>query len=722
MAVLDTSRPRRPRLARQVSAPVMFVGVLLLLTNLFTIDGFAQVPSAVQNLTATTIGDGQVTLSWDAPSTGAPLTSYQYAYTSSVDNQGFLNHDLSRTRTITGLTNGVVYTLRIRAINSNGPGTSASTTATPNIAAPTGLTATAGDGQVTLSWTAPSVSTITGYQYQKDSDAWASAGTSSPYTVTGLTNDTAYTFKVRAVGAGGGGTASASASATPRPSPPAAPTNLTAVVGNGAVRLNWTAPAGPITRYEYTQDGGGTWTSTGSTNATHTITNLTNGTTYTFQVRAVNTGGNGAVSTSVTARPQLPNPPDAPTGLRATPGDGQVRLSWTAPTIFVTHYEYRQDDGAWTSTGSSNTTHTITNLTNGTAYTFRVRGVNSAGNGAVSSGTATPLRDAPRDPVNLQVEMVPNEDKKTANAILTWNPPSNAGNTEGETLGYEYRYQSNPWTPWTSTGSSETTHTVTGLQIGTEYTFQIRAFYVRAGGNSDYIYTSSPSTSSTSEAITLQRATSRIFECPIGWTRGSVFGKTKKALIYELKVDIDRTNRVSIYQLKSLAIYVHPDEGLETLDGWTLKVGTLYNNFGQEFKLTAENSVIDKQDFAHIQNPQGMPIPLGTLGFIGQSLPSFDYRLYDAQGIRVDFGISCYKEGGLTWRLWNTKDPRVIRVLPLVENEEGLKGMMRNLNWDSLFFRTQWTAAIMPDLPDAPAAPSQVKKNVVGTWADLKKQ
>ena len=187
-------------------------------------------------------------------------------------------------------------------------------------------------------------------------------------------------------------------------------------------------------------------------------------------------------------------------------------------------------------------------------------------------------------------------------------------------------------------------------------------------------------------------------------------------------MDVDRTHRVSIYQLKSLAIYVHPEEGLETLDGWTLKVGTLYNNFGKEFKLTAENSVIDEQDFAHIQNPEETPIPMGTLGFIGQSLPSFDYRLYDAQGVRVDFGISCYKEGGLTYRLWNTKDPRVIRVLPLFENEEGLKGMMRNLNWDSLFFRSKWTAAIMPDLPDAPAAPSQVKKNVVGTWADLKKQ
>ncbi len=212
-------------------------------------------------------------------------------------------------------------------------------------------------------------------------------------------------------------------------------------------------------------------------------------------------------------------------------------------------------------------------------------------------------------------------------------------------------------------------------------------------------------------------------ECPLGWTRGSVFGNTKKALIYELTVKAEPTNTTSIYQLKSLAIYVHPDENLETLDGWTLKVGTLYNQFGKEFKLTAENSVIDEHDFAHIENPEETPIPMGTLGYIGQSLPSFDYRLYDAAGVRVDFGISCYKGGGLTWRLWNTADPRLLRVLPVTKGEEALSVQMQNLNWDNTpFFRSEWTAAIMPDLPDASFAPSKPKVNVVGTWADLKKQ
>ena len=322
-------------------------------------------------------------------------------------------------------------------------------------------------------------------------------------------------------------------------------------------------------------------------------------------------------------------------------------------------------------------------------------------------------------PTNLKVETVQDTATKTVNAILTWDPPSNAENIPEATIGYAYRYQYNPWTPWISIRSSKTTYTVTGLEIGKTYTFQVQAFYV-----SDGIDTSPSNNSSTAAVPSISKPKRRIrYECPVGWTRGSVFGNTKKALIYELKVNVDRPNRQSIYELESLAIYVHPEENLENLQGWYLTTGILYNHDHEnKFHLTAENSVIDEHGFAHIENPDATPIRMGTLGFIGQSLPSFDYRLYDERGARVDFGISCYKEGGLTWRLWNTEDPRVLRVLPFPISEASLNVRMKELDWNAPFFRTQWTAAIMPDLPDAPAAPSLIKKNIVGTWAALKKQ
>ena len=88
--------------------------------------------------------------------------------------------------------------------------------------------------------------------------------------------------------------------------------------------------------------------------------------------------------------------PGAPTGLTATAGDGEVTLSWTAPTntgaAAITDYEYEVDGaGAWTATGGAATSHTVTGLTNGQEYSFRVRAVNSVGAGAASgAATATP--------------------------------------------------------------------------------------------------------------------------------------------------------------------------------------------------------------------------------------------------------------------------------------------------------------------------------------------
>ena len=97
------------------------------------------------------------------------------------------------------------------------------------------------------------------------------------------------------------------------PVAPSAPQNLTATAGNAQVVLSWTAPASgdAPTGYEYHAAGAGitsSWTSTSSTATTHTVTGLTNGTEYTFQVRAMNAGGTGLASASVKATPMAPDP------------------------------------------------------------------------------------------------------------------------------------------------------------------------------------------------------------------------------------------------------------------------------------------------------------------------------------------------------------------------------------------------------------------------------
>ena len=98
-------------------------------------------------------------------------------------------------------------------------------------------------------------------------------------------------------------------------------------------------------------------------------------------------GGGGGSRTSA---------PGAPRNLTAVGGNGEVVLSWDAPEndggTAITDYEYRTNrSGPWIPIGSTGTTHTVTELVNGTVYVFEVRAVNAAGRSASSNrAEATP--------------------------------------------------------------------------------------------------------------------------------------------------------------------------------------------------------------------------------------------------------------------------------------------------------------------------------------------
>ncbi len=196
-------------------------------------------------------------------------------------------------------------------------------------AEPTGLAATPGDRQVTLAWNNPNDSTITKYQlrwkasaslpFDDATDSWSdvtgSGATTTGHTVTGLANGTEYTFEVRAVNGDGGG-AAASVAATPEGIPDA-PIDLKAAAGDTQVTLTWKLPtnAGRIDRVELRWkasaslpfvDATDSWTDLNDATATtYKVTGLTNGTGYTFQVRAANSAGDGAAA-SVAATPNAP--------------------------------------------------------------------------------------------------------------------------------------------------------------------------------------------------------------------------------------------------------------------------------------------------------------------------------------------------------------------------------------------------------------------------------
>ena len=180
---------------------------------------------------------------------------------------------------------------------------------------PTSLVATVGDRQVSVAFTAPTStggSSIINYEYQLDGGSWVSANTtSSPVVITGLTNGTSYSIKLRAVNSAGNGAESAAQSSTPAATSNA-PTALVATPGDGQVSIAFTAPTATggaaITDYEYQLDGG-SWVSASTTSGPVVISSLTNGTSYSIKLRAVNSAGNGAESVAVSV--DTPSPESA---------------------------------------------------------------------------------------------------------------------------------------------------------------------------------------------------------------------------------------------------------------------------------------------------------------------------------------------------------------------------------------------------------------------------
>jgi Zn-dependent metalloprotease len=185
--------------------------------------------------------------------------------------------------------------------------------------APTNVTATAGVAKATVRWTAPASnggSAITGYKVTA-SPGGASARTTGATTaeVTGLTNGTAYTFIVTATNAIGISPASvASNPVRPVPQVPGAPTSVLATAGDTEAVVTWSAPVSdggsPVTGYLLTASPGGVTVHTGGPTEA-TVTGLTNGTAYTFTVKAENAAGSSLPSpaTAAVTPEAVPDPP-----------------------------------------------------------------------------------------------------------------------------------------------------------------------------------------------------------------------------------------------------------------------------------------------------------------------------------------------------------------------------------------------------------------------------
>ena len=194
---------------------------------------------------------------------------------------------------------------------------------------------------------------------------------------------------------GGSGALSSSVTFADPATVPAAPTGLTAAPGDASASLSWTASSG-ATSYTLLQSmsSGGTYSAvaSGLAGTTYTVTGLTNGTTYYYEVEAVNSAGTSAPSSSASVTPSAPaSPPATPGGLTATGGSGQVSLSWSTVTGAVYYGILRGSGpgGPFALIASpAGTTYTDTGLQSTTTYYYEVEAVNSAGSSSPSAAVS----------------------------------------------------------------------------------------------------------------------------------------------------------------------------------------------------------------------------------------------------------------------------------------------------------------------------------------------
>jgi fibronectin type 3 domain-containing protein len=287
--------------------------------------------------------------------------------------------------------------------------------ATTAPAVPTGLLATAGNAQVTLTWS--SSTGATSYHVKRATTTGGpytliSAPTSTTFADTGLTNGTTYFYVASAVNSAGESANSSEVSAKPAApaQAPAAPTGLRTTAADAQVSLAWSASATAASyNVKRATATGGPYTKISSPTATNFIdTGLTNGTTYFYVVSAVNSTGESANSIQASATPVAPTqPPAVPTGLLAAAGNAQVTLSWTASSGASSYHVKRgtTTGGPYVQVATPVAANFIdTGLTNGTTYFYVVSALNSIGESANSAqASATPANT----PVDVTITINP---------------------------------------------------------------------------------------------------------------------------------------------------------------------------------------------------------------------------------------------------------------------------------------------------------------------------
>ncbi len=516
---------------------------------------------------------GEISITWVAQTTfGSTFTDakYQIRYklaTASfpaaspfgwADISGSNRNTL--TTTLSGLMNRQLYDIELRFLpNSSLTSAAAKFQGTPTaVPVPTGLSAAAAmstAAAIDVDWMAQTDMSGSEAKYQirrkRTNAAWPTTSTEgwtdipdsasdgahneNETTLGALDAGESYNVELRfhwsnAVGASVAATATATAATIP------APPSFSATSGSvtDTVDLSWGAVSG-ITKfqYRYREDTSGSsytdWadipdsgTNGLADETAYTVTSLTGGSTYNFELRA-HTAANtfGPVSTA-SARAQPQSPPTSYTASTGT-NPGEIDLGWTVPTGGThTGFQYRhkrtgQADSAYIDWAdvpdsggdgrSDETSYTITSLWAGVGYTVQIR-AQASGNsasepGASTTATATAKEVAAPTTLNATIGDGPGE------IDITWTALATSGLPTGDAV-VQYQYRTKlPSASWPTTAplgwvnipaANTTSYTITGLTAGTQYDVQLRAAVADGteGTATTAEYHSDPATSASS--------------------------------------------------------------------------------------------------------------------------------------------------------------------------------------------------------------------------------
>ena len=434
----------------------------------------ASVPGGPRNVLGASL-DGGALLTWDAPESdgGTPITAYRYSVFCTGCRGDFYtipNSDAdTRSFIVTGLTNGVTYSLYVAAMNA------------------------AGLGRWVGGWPEVTPEAIGG--------SWNYETVVEPSTIT----------------AGGG----VAAQVKFRAKFQAERGNLTflsaRVTGGGAIGVDaagrddnfgWidegatvdeSISIAPETRWTMAPVAGSACTTdlaagsmvceavfsdnliyakSGATSGDYTLeTDIEDAFTYTAVVNA------GDSTQSAPGDADFPDAtltvlsaglPATPPGFQATAGVAQVTFTWTDPNdLSITKYQYQQDGGAWTdipdsAPGDDNeVSYTLTGLTTGVTYSFKLRAMNTLGAGGETGEVRVTPRTVPEAPQSVAAEPL------NLSARLSWEAPASDGGSA--IIGYEYQVDDQGWQLVPGSNVATRSYDVPGLVNGQSYTLKVRA-------------------------------------------------------------------------------------------------------------------------------------------------------------------------------------------------------------------------------------------------------